>query len=455
VRRSSSSCEGLFAGVLSRGGAAVQVDDEAWLRALLDVEAALARAGARAGLLPADAAAAITAACARTAGFDVVQLGQDAASAGNPVVPLVRAIEAAAGEAGAYVHLGATSQDILDTAMVLVARRAIGPLTDDLEAAMAAAEALARAHRGTVMAARTLLQQAVPTTFGLKAAGWAVLLAGARRRLVEVDRGLPVQLAGAAGTLAGFGGAGSQVVQALADELDLAVPLLPWHTARLPVADLAGALGTAAGALSKVAADVVLMAQTEVAEVAEGAAGRGGSSAMPHKRNPVAAVSVRAAARRAPGLVATLLASMEQEHERAAGAWHAEWETLSDLLRCTGSAAAWLADGLSGLSVDPARMRANLEATASELCSSAVAGALAPALGRAAAHELVASSVGEARRRGEPLVEVLLGQPAVTGVLTRSRLEELLDPLQHVGEADRLVDAALRSLRDQPARRTA
>ncbi|MEX2288940.1 MAG: 3-carboxy-cis,cis-muconate cycloisomerase [Mycobacteriales bacterium] len=443
---SSSPSESLFGGIFGRGGAAAEVSDAGWLRALLDTEAALARAGAQARLFPVDVAQAITVACADAERYDVADLGRQAADAANPVVPLVRAIERLAGEAGAHVHQGATSQDILDTASMLVARRALQPLRADLRAAAEAAAELARRHGDTVMVGRTLLQQAVPTTFGLKAAGWALALHGAERRLAAVEAGLPAQLGGAAGTLAALGGAGGQVLAALAGELGLATPVLPWHTARLPIADLAGALGTGAGVTTKVALDVVLLAQTEVAEVAEGTPGRGGSSAMPHKRNPVAALSARAAARRAPALVATLLAAMEQEHERGAGTWQSEWEPLSDLLRCAGSAAAWLRDSLEHLVVNPARMWANLDATGAELAAEAVADTLNPVLGRSRAHDVVSAAVSRARAQALPLRDVLLADPAVRGRLDAAQLDALLDPAQHVGEAQRLVDLALAAL---------
>ncbi len=437
MRPSSSPSEGgLFDAVLGRGAVAGEVGDPAWLRAMLDAEAALARAGATAGLVPAEAAAAITAAC--SGDIDAAALGRDAEAAGNPVVPLVRTLEAACGpDAGRWVHRGATSQDILDTALVLVARRALAVLLPDLDAAADAAAHLARRHRDDPIAGRTLLQLAQPTTFGLKTAGWAVALDGAVDRLTDVSGRLPVQLGGAVGTLSALDGRGLAVLEALAAELDLAVPVLPWHTVRLPVADLAGALGTAAGVISKVALDLVLLAQTEVGEVAEGVAGRGGSSAMPHKRNPVAAVSARAGALRAPGLVAGLLSGMAQEHERAAGAWHAEWQALSDLLRCTGSAAAWLRDALEHLQVDTARMRAGL--TTAALSAAEVAGALTGALGRSAAHELVA----RAAAAGGDLRAALLAEPDVTAHLGAEQLDELLDAARHVGEAPALVDRAL------------
>lgn len=430
---------GLFDGVLGRGPVGEAVTGQAWLRALLDAEAALAAAGAVVGLVPAAAADRIAAAC-RSVRIDLPALGQQAAAAGNPVVPLVREIERAAGsEAGRYVHRGATSQDVMDTAMVLVARRAVDLLLADVRSCADAAAALAHAHRDTVMAGRTLLQQALATTFGLKAAGWCVALDAAAARLAAVRAELPAQLGGAVGTLSSAGPQALALVDAFAAELHLAVPVLPWHTLRLPVADLAGAVGTAGGVLAKIALDVVLLAQTEVAEVTEGTPGRGGSSTMPHKRNAVAAVSARAAARRAPGLVATLLASMEQEHERAAGAWHAEWEALSDLLRAVGSAATWMADALAHLQVDAGRMRSNLELSGAGLAAEGVAGALAGSLGRAAAHDLVAAAV----QAPTDLRTALLAQRQVTDALSGVELEALLAPASGTGHAGALVDRAL------------
>jgi len=350
---------GLFDEVIARGPVRTAVGDQAWLRALLEVEAALARAQATVGLIPADHATAIAQACDPLR-YDVSALGRDAAAHGNPVLPLVRALRAAVPPAVAgSVHKGATSQDILDTATGLVAQRALAPLLADLAGAADAAARLAATHRDTPMAGRTLLQQAVPITFGLKAAGWLVALDGAADRLAEVRRTrLAVQLGGAAGTLTGSGDRPLDLVRAFANELHLAAPLLPWHTDRTRIADLAGALGTTAGVAGKVARDVLLLAQSEVGEVAEDAPGA--SSAMPHKRNPVAAVATSACAAQAPGLVATLLAAMVQEHERAAGGWHAEWRPLRELLIAVGSGSAWLRECLAGLVVEPAALAANL-----------------------------------------------------------------------------------------------
>jgi 3-carboxy-cis,cis-muconate cycloisomerase len=428
---------GLFSGTFARGGASTAVSDSAWFDALLDAEAALARAAAATGLVPTSAADAVTRACAEPAGLDLATVVARAADAGNPVPPLVRVLQAAVGERDAVaVHVGATSQDILDTALVLLARRAIAAIDRDLAAAAEAAAGLARAHRDDVVMGRTLMQQALPTTFGLKAAGWLSGLDGARLRLAEVVASLPVQYGGAVGTLAAADGSGAALREAMAAELGLVAPAAPWHTVRLPIADLAGALGATAGVVATVAVDVVLMAQSEVAEVSEGGAVRGGSSAMPHKRNPVAAISARACARRAPGLVATLLGAMEQEHERAAGAWHTEWPTLTDLLVAVGSAAAWLDESLTGLRPDTDRMASTVMAARDPELAGALAAALTPTLGHGAAHDEAADAVREAAATGRSLADVVAGRDDVD-------LAALLSGGPDVGEAGAQVDAVL------------
>ncbi len=342
---------------------AATTDDRAWLGALCDVEAALARACATVGLIDGATATQIEAACAQAAAHDPGELGRQAAADGNPVIPLVRRLrvalaQAADEHAASVVHLGATSQDILDTAAMLVAHRATAVVGGGLDGAADACAVLARDHRNTAMAGRTLLQQAVPTTFGAVAAGWGEGLDRAGRRLRAVREDLAVQLGGAAGTLAALYPGGPAVRAALADELGLTDPGTVWHTERVRIAELAGALGAASGAVGKIATDIVLLAQTELGEVAEGVGG--GSSAMPHKQNPIAAVTARAAAAQAPGLVATLLAAMPGELQRGAGPWHAEWAPLTALLNVAGGAAARLRVSLSGLHVDRDAMSRNL-----------------------------------------------------------------------------------------------
>ena len=418
---------GLFGEVLARGRVRARTTDLAWLQALLDVEAALARAQAAAGVIAAEHAEAIAAAC-RAERNDVDALGAQAAEVGNPAAPLVRALRAEVGDpAAADVHRGATSQDIVDSATMLVARGALEALLDDLGGAAEAAARLAGEHRATVMAGRTLLQQAVPISFGLKAAGWLVGLDEAAQRLDAVRRTrLAAQLGGAAGTLSAQGDAGIDVLSRFARELELAEPVLPWHATRTRIAELATALGEASGAMAKIAGDVVLLAQTEVGEVREGGGDRGGSSAMPHKHNPVAAISALAGARQAPGLVANLLAAMEHEHERAAGAWHAEWGPLRELLRATGSAAAWLRDCLEHLEVDPERMRANLDdAMLAERVASAIGGADA------------GDRVREALAAGRSLADVAREH------LSAEEAGRVLDPATYLGATDQLIDRAL------------
>lgn len=349
---------GLFDELTGHGPVRAAVADPAWLGQLLAAEAALASAQAELGIIPAAAAAEIAAA-ADPERYEISALGRAAAGPGNPVLPVVAALRAeVGGDAARFVHYGTTSQDILDTAAMLVTRDALARLQPAVERAAGAAARLARAHRDTPMAGRTLLQHARPVTFGLVAAGWlagldtvAGLLTGAR--------GLPaVQLGGPVGTLDAYGPAGDQLVGRFAAALGLARPELPWHTDRTRIGQLAGVLGTTAGAVGKVARDVTLLAGSDIGELAE--ASPGASSAMPHKRNPVAAVAAAASAAQAPGLVATLLAAMAQEHQRAAGAWHAEWRPLRELLVTVGSAAQWLAECLAGLRVDEQRMLVNL-----------------------------------------------------------------------------------------------
>jgi 3-carboxy-cis,cis-muconate cycloisomerase len=449
--------EGLFSGVFAHGQ--VDTGSRAWLRAMLETEAALARAVERAGLVPVGAGAAVTAAAAVAADtIDPAALGRQAALTGNPVPALVRELaKLVPAEVADAVHRGATSQDINDTAAMLLARQALTAVAADLAAAADGCAALAAAHRNTLMIGRTLLQQAVPVTFGLVAAGWLTSLDEARQTLDQVRaRRLAVQFGGAAGTLASLGTDGPTVAALLAAELGLGCPVLPWHTDRQRLLDIAFACAGASAALSKIARDVILLAQSEVGEVREGggdaapAGGvrRGGSSAMPHKQNPVAAIAILGCTRRVPGLVATLAAAAEQELQRAAGAWHAEWEPFADLLRLTGSAASWGAELVRGLTVDPARMRANLDATGGLPLAEHVAGLLAPALGRVTAHDLVAQASAHAVATGVPLREALLGQPELRqrlgdAGLTLEQVDSALDPAGYLGAAGQFTDAAL------------
>lgn len=353
----------LFDPIFGMTAVEAAVDDRAWLSALCEVETALARACARSGLIDLGTALEVGAAADALARRDPAELGRAAQADGNPVIPLVRDLRAAVGEragetAADAVHLGATSQDILDTAAMLITSRALGVITADVGDAADHAAALARAHRDTAMTGRTLLQSAVPTTFGALAAVWGAGLDRSRAQLGAVRDELAVQFGGAAGTLAAVHPHGLEIVAALADELDLREPAGVWHTERSVIAELAGALGATAVALAKPATDIVLLAQTELGELRESSPG--GSSAMPHKHNPIAAITARAAAAQAPGHVATLLANGAHELQRAAGGWHVEWQPLTALLRCVGGAASRLRTSLSGLEVDPAAMTRNL-----------------------------------------------------------------------------------------------
>ena len=415
------------------------VSGRSWLAAMLDAERALANAGAIAGIVPAPSAAAIAEAC----GLDVYDwdaLVDEGRRSGNPAEPLVRAIVARVGEEHArFVHLGATSQDVMDTAAMLVTRRALGLLLDDLGRVADACARLARDHRETPMAGRTLLQQAVPTTFGLKAAGWLVAVLDGRRRLVELqENGLAVQLGGAAGTLSALGERGLELVTLYARELDLPEPTIPWHANRVRIAELGAALEIAAGVVAKIGLDLELLAQTEVGEVRERQGGA--SSAMPHKQNPVGAMWARAGAALVRGHASVLVAALVAEHERAGGAWQAEWEALSGALATAGGAAAALAGSLEGLVVDAARMRANLDLTGGAVVTERLATTLTERLGRTAARELVRDAALRASASGRPLAEVAA---ALDTGLTAEEISATLDPATYLGSAGHLVDRAL------------
>jgi 3-carboxy-cis,cis-muconate cycloisomerase len=437
----------LFAGLFVPQEVRQATGGRAWLQAMLDFESGLAAAEARAGLVPAEAARAIAEA-ARADRFDPEALAAEARSFGNPAAPLVRALREAVGEEGAaHVHRGATSQDVLDTAAMLVARRALQPIGAQLRAVAAACARLAEEHRATPMAGRTLLQQAVPITFGLKAAGWLAGVDRARARLGAVP--LAAQLGGAAGTLAALGGDGPRVAELLAEELGLPEPALPWHTERGRVGELGAALALCAGALEKVALDVELLAQSEVGEVAESSAGaRGGSSTMPHKRNPVGSALAIACARRVRGATSVLIGGLAQEHERAAGAWQAEWEPLSEALALTGGAAFALREALEGLEVRPDRMRDNMAAAGGLALAEAVATALAGSVGGPRAKQLVEAASARAAEAGTPLRDQLLADDEIRSVLSAEEVDRALDPAAYLGSAELFVERALAAHRE-------
>ncbi len=429
----------------------------AWLQAMLDSEAALAKAEARSGLIPTEAAETISGCCIADR-FGPEEIGAGGCGAGNPVPALVKALTGAVSEvsedAARHVHKGATSQDITDTAAMLVARRSLGLILADLDGLAAALSRLADEHRETLIAGRSLMQQALPTTFGLKAAGWLVAVVEARGQLISIrESGLAAQLGEAAGTLASLGDSGTKVLREFARELDLAEPVVPWHTARRRVADLGSALSLVAGTLHKVALDVVLMAQTEIGEVAEPSdGGRGGSSTLPHKRNPILSITAIASARRAQDLAHTLQSSMAQEHERAAGAWHAEWEPLSDALALTGGAAAAMREAMEGLEVNPDRMRENLDATGGLILAEHVTTIAADRLGRLEAHELVEAASRRTFELGSSLREEIMAEPALSGALSEEEIEAALDPASYLGSAGEFVERALEFYREEVSR---
>lgn len=432
----------LFDPVLAAGAVRDEVSDAAWLHALLDVEAALAGAGADAGVIPREHADRIAEVC-REGYFDIAEIGAGSVGTGNPAASLVRKLTAkVGGDAARSVHFGATSQDVMDSAAMLLAARALDPLLADLDACADRAAELAREHGSTVQSGRTLLQQALPVTFGFAAAGWLSGLDAAAQRLRS--QRLAAQLGGATGTLASLGEQGTAVLAAFSRRLELAEPALPWHTERSRIAELAGALGELSGVISGITRTIVLLAQTEVAEVhEEGPAGSGGSSTMPHKRNPVAAVAAQAAAQQAPGLVSTLLSAMAQEHQRAAGSWHAEWRPLTELFRSTGSATYWLRTSLDRLKVDPDRMRANLDLTGGAALSERVTTALAKDTGRLAAHDAVAECARRAQAGEGELIDLLAEDPLVGKQLSRDQIARLLDPADYLGSARVFVERSL------------
>ncbi|WP_277052561.1 3-carboxy-cis,cis-muconate cycloisomerase [Zestomonas thermotolerans] len=422
--------------------------DSGRVQGMLDFEAALARAEARAGLIPARAVAPIEAACQAEL-YDFAALSVAIATAGNSAIPLVKAlgkqVAARSTEAERYVHLGATSQDAMDTGLVLQLRAAIELLEADLASLAARLAEQAERHAEVPLAGRTWLQHATPVTLGMKIAGWLGAITRHRQRLAELKpRLLSLQFGGASGSLAALGEHAWPVAEALADELGLSLPEQPWHTQRDRLVEFAALLGMLAGSLGKLGRDLSLLMQTEAGEVFEPAApGKGGSSTMPHKRNPVGAAVLIGAATRAPGLVATMLAAMPQEHERSLGLWHAEWETLPELCCLVSGALQQALQLVPGLEVDAARMRANLDLTRGLVLAEAVSIALAQRIGRDAAHHLLEQCCKQAVKEGAHLRAVLGANAEVTARLSAAELDQLLDPAHYLGQARRWVARAL------------
>lgn len=422
--------------------------DQGRVQGMLDFEAALARAEARVGLIPREAVAPIEAAC-RADFYDFSALALAITTAGNSAIPLVKAlgkrIAAASPEAERYVHLGATSQDAMDSGLVLQLRAAIGLIEADLAALGDALAEQAERHADTPLAGRTWLQQATPVTLGMKLAGLLGAVTRHRQRLAELKpRLLCLQFGGASGSLAALGEQAWPVAEALAVELSLNLPDQPWHTQRDRLVEFASLLGLVAGTLGKLGRDLSLLMQTEAGELFEPAApGKGGSSTMPHKRNPVSAAVLIGAATRAPGLVATLFAAMPQEHERSLGLWHAEWESLPELCCLVSGALQHALLVVPGLEVDAARMRRNLDLTQGLVLAEAVSIALAQRIGRDAAHHRVEQCCRQAVKEGAHLRAVLGACAEVTAELSAAELDRLLDPAHYLGQARRWVDRAL------------
>jgi 3-carboxy-cis,cis-muconate cycloisomerase len=422
--------------------------DAARIQRMLDFEAALARAEARCGVIPATAAPAVATKC-KAELIDVNALATATAAALNPAIPLVKQLTTLVAQddpgAARFVHWGATSQDANDTGLVLQIRQAFDILEADLAALCTGLTQLARKYRSTPMAGRTLMQHALPTTFGVKVAGWLDAMNRHRERFADTrGRVLVLQFGGAVGTLAALREKGLQVAEALAAELDLALPVMPWHTQRDRVSEVATTLGLCTGTLGKMARDISLHMQSEIAEVFESAGeGRGGSSTMPHKRNPVSAAVVLSAAARVPGLVSTMLIAMVQEDERGLGDWHAEWETLPEIFRTTAGALHQLAAIVAHLEVDTARMRRNLDATQGLIFAEAVTMAMGSHIGKSAAHTLVEAASRQARESGKHLREVLAQNRTVTERLTSAELDRLFAPENYLGVAEELVDRVI------------
>jgi 3-carboxy-cis,cis-muconate cycloisomerase len=435
------------------------VEDRARLQRMLDFEAALARAEAALGVIPATAAAAIASAC-QADRYDIAAIGQAAVAAGNIAIPLIRALTAEVAksdaEAARYVHWGATSQDVIDTALVLELRAAIDALTTDLDRAINAFTTLTGRNRRLPTVARTWLQHALPMPFGLKLAGYAAALARARDRLKRLRKeALMLQFGGAAGTLAALGDRGLDVTEKLAALLDLPAPEAPWHSHRDRLAEVASALAILAGTCGKIARDVGLLMQTEVGEAFEPAEpGRGGSSTMPQKRNPTAAATALAAATIAPQLTATIFAAQVQEHERALGGWQAEWPIFPALALVVSGGLRAVVDIAEGMEIDGARMRSNLDLARGLIMAEAVSMGLAAKIGKADAHRLVEELAKKAIVEKRNLQEVMSEDPRIAAQLSASDLAKLFEPMAYQGAAQTFIDRLVASTKSRGNHRT-
>jgi 3-carboxy-cis,cis-muconate cycloisomerase len=419
--------------------------DENRIQTYLDIEAALAQAEARLGIIPREAAQEICRHC-RAAEFDFAKLKADTERIGYPVLPAVQQLVALCRDGlGEWCHWGATTQDITDTATILQIRAALDLVEADMVGIAAALAALAERYRDTPMAGRSNLQQAVPITFGYKAATWLAAFERHRQRLKELrPRVLIGEFGGAAGTLSSLGGRGLEVQAELMKELSLGQPEIAWHTLRDRIAETGCFLGLATGTCAKIALDVKLMMQTEVEEVFEPFhQGRGSSSTMPQKRNPISSVYITATASLVRQQVAALLDAMVEDHERATGPWEIEWIAVPEIFGLTAGCLAQTRFMLTGLEVDEKKMRANLDITRGLIVSEAVMMGLGLHIGRQYAHDLVYDICREVVATGRPLIDLLAENPEVTRHLDRAALEKLCDPANYLGEAGVMVDRVL------------
>jgi 3-carboxy-cis,cis-muconate cycloisomerase len=410
----------------------------------IDVEIALARAEASCGVIP-EAAARDIAARARLDAVDFDLLRRETANVGFPILPLVHQLAKMCGDAGRYVHWGATTQDIMDTAVVLEIREALGAIEADLVSLRNTLSRLAERHRNTAMAGRTHLQHALPITFGYKVAVWLSMFDRHAERLEQLKpRVLVGQFGGAAGTLASLGAHGLEVQEALLTELGLATPVVTWHVARDGMAEVVNFLALLTGSLGKVAYDVILLSSTEIGEVSEPhGEGRGASSTMPQKRNPIASESILAASKAVRQHAGLMLDAMVQDFERASGAWQTEWIALPESFRLASDALRQATAMLGGLHVDTERMRRNLNLTNGLIVAEAVMMALAPHIGRDRAHELVTDACRKVNGDGSTLASVLSAMPDVTTHLDREAIARLTDPANYLGLAGEMVDRVL------------
>ena len=437
----------IFAPLFSDLEIAALLTDQAYVRALVEVEAALARAQAKLGVIPSTAAERISKVQAEK--IDTGALSKGVIRSGFPIIALVQQLREQAGEEGApYVHWGATTQDIMDTACVLQIRAAIQIFKRRILELLRHMSELGERYRATVLAGRTHGQQALPITFGLKVAGWVAPLIRHAQRIDEISpRLLVVQCGGAVGTSAALADKGLAVTQALAEELSLGVPMMSWHVQRDCFVEFAGWLSLMTGTLGKMAQDVILLAQTEVGEVAEsGEQGRGGSSTMPQKSNPITSELILAAARTNASLLSALHQAQIQEHERATHGWQVEWLTLPQMMILTGGALKHSVDLAENLQVDDTAMRANIARANDVILAEAAVFALATAMPRAKAEDLVKTACGIAMAEGKPLIEVVKERGTVAAGSVD--WEALSNPANYLGETEKIIDGVLQRAKE-------